>query len=481
MYCGDETGAYIGDVASHSSRFGYGGEDNPKMVVPSQVGGPKSHLIPSCYNLHDDTAPIFRMAKDTGEDGPNVDPMHYLQQGDLVDDWDAYELMWNASFDALRVRDRFKHTKGGGAPRKQKNDHDAGNTSTSETLRASQPSEERMMHPLLAVTPGLTHIMGTAYDRAVHRQQLQALTERMMESLDAQALFVAPSPMLAAFAHGRQTCVVVDIGAGGTRVTPVVDGHLLHHAQRRSGRGGDWLGNVSWKAMLEDDIALVPRYRVRQPAVSKSRAFHQWAMRDLQYEFRTMCDHVTLAAYRTDAYTTPFLYAEDAMDETEAAGNGHTYELPDGTLVDLSTRIGKDLCRLPELFFTEDVPMVEEEASLLDQHPTLSNAPLHKLVHASLTAVGDVDARKELVGNLVLTGSSSLFPNVEQRLSYELGGLVTGNSKARILASRNSVERTCSAWIGASVLTSLGSFQQLWLSKREYDEYGAILATQRFP
>jgi actin-related protein len=316
----------------------------------------------------------------------------------------------------------------------------------------------------------------------------------MMESLDAQALFVAPSPMLAAFAHGRQTCVVVDVGAGGTRVTPVVDGHVLRHAQRRSGRGGDWLGAVSWKAMMDDEIALVPRYQVRQQhqqqqvMSSKSRAFHQWAMRDLQYEFRTMCDHVTLATYRTDAYTTPFLYAEDAMDhETEAeaaasGNNGPTYELPDGTQVDLSTRIGKDLCRLPELFFTEDVPMVEEDVTLLEQHPTLSNAPLHKLIHASLTAVGDVDARKELVGTLVLTGSSSMFSHMEQRLSYELGGLVTGNAnRARILASRHSVERTCSAWIGASVLTSLGSFQQLWLSKREYDEYGALLATQRFP
>ena len=203
-------------------------------------------------------------------------------------------------------------------------------------------------------------------------------------------------------------------------------------------------------------------------------------MRDLQYEFRTTCDQVTLASYRTDAYTTPFLYAENEMDESQT-GSGPAYVLPDGTTVDLGTRIGKDLCRLPELFFTEDVPMVEEETSLLEQHQTLSNAPVHKLVHASLTAVGDVDARKELVGNLVLTGSSSLFPHFEQRLSYELGGIVTGNYKSRIIASRNSVERSCSAWIGASILTSLGSFQQLWLSKTEYEEYGATLATQRFP
>ena len=37
MYCGDETGAFVGDIGSHTARFGYGGEDCPKVVVPSAV------------------------------------------------------------------------------------------------------------------------------------------------------------------------------------------------------------------------------------------------------------------------------------------------------------------------------------------------------------------------------------------------------------------------------------------------------------
>ena len=487
MYCGDETGAFIGDVASHVSRFGYGGNDSPSMVVPSFVGGTKSqqHLVSSCLRYRDHVRPIYRMNQEPQQQqqqngGPNVDPIHFLQQGDIVDDWDAYEHMWQASFTALHVRDSAQHSQG-----------------SPLTESSSLPLKDNIEHPLLAVIPGMTHIMGVgpSYDKAIQRDQIVRHTELMMEALNAQAIFVAPSPMLAAFAHGRQTCTIVDIGAGGTRVTPVVDGHILRHAQRRSGRGGDWLGHVAWKAMLEDGISVTPRYQLKQnTSTSHTReqatttesvlAFHQWSMRDVQYEFRTMCELVGLASYRTDAYTTPFLYADNRMDEdSELKNNGKepTYELPDGTLIDLSTRIGKDLCRIPELLFTEDVPMVEEESSLLDQHPTLSNAPLHKLIHAALTAVGDVDARKELVGNLVLTGSSSLFPKMEQRLSYELGGIVTGNYKPRLLASRNAVERTCSAWLGASVLTSLGSFQQLWLSKAEYEEYGATLATQRFP
>ena len=53
MYCGDETGSYIGDVGSHTCRFGYGGEDNPKFVVPSYVcdnGCGGLTMVPSCLS-----------------------------------------------------------------------------------------------------------------------------------------------------------------------------------------------------------------------------------------------------------------------------------------------------------------------------------------------------------------------------------------------------------------------------------------------
>jgi actin-like protein 6A len=95
--------------------------------------------------------------------------------------------------------------------------------------------------------------------------------------------------------------------------------------------------------------------------------------------------------------------------------------------------------------------------------------------------VGDVDVRKELSNNIILTGGSSLFPNLDVRLSYELATLLPNFTRPKVIAPRFSVERSCAPWIGASILTSLGSFQQLWLSRTEYEEYGSTLAIQRFP
>jgi hypothetical protein len=201
-------------------------------------------------------------------------------------------------------------------------------------------------------------------------------------------------------------------------------------------------------------------------------------MQDVMYEFRTS-GHVKLANWWYDP-TVPFIYPEDDMEE-EAVGESSMYELPDGTLIDLTNRVGKDLCRIPELYFTEELPFGGVTTTIADEHETLSNLPLHQLIHSSLSAVGDVDVRKDLASNIVLTGGSSLFSTLEQRLSLELPRIVSSAYKPKVVASKYNVERAFAPWIGGSILSSLGSFQQLWLSKTEYDEYGVILSVQRFP
>jgi actin-related protein len=474
MYCGDETGAYIGDIGSSSCRFGYGGEDNPKLVIPSFMASSQesgNYIPSSCYRYHQNLKAIFRMPY---SNEPIVDPTEFLSQGDTIENWDALEEAWNYSFRILRVRERNKHTTGGGT---------SGGSQTKvetpgvRTIRSSV-TEERLDHPILAVQSGFTHVMGSENDITSERRELERYTEFLMEGLQADSCFIAPSPMLSAFSHGRQTCLVVDVGAGGCRVTPVVDGLLLKRSQRRNGRGGDWIGNVTWQAMRSDNVSVLPRYHLKLSEKTASLScpvMLQWGMRDLMSEFRTS-DHVSLQTWRYGVYTTPFT-TRDNEEMTAISENPLSYELPDGTLVNLETSTGHDLKRVPELLFTDDVPFVTPKTT--NQHRTTCNLPLHHLIQDSLSSVGDVDIRKELCGNIVLVGGSSLLPNMEQRLSYEVSGIIS--AKCKVIASKFSVERSQSAFIGGSVLTSLGSFQQLWLSRKEYEEYGAALAIQRFP
>ena len=575
MYCGDETGAYIGDVGTHVSRFGYGGEDNPKHVVPSYVANngnsnddQKQRYVPrSCLRQHFGVSSVWRRVQ-TPPSAPQVDPEAFLWQGDVVEDWDAYETLWQDSFRALRVKDPLKHTTGGkGNTVSNTTASDKASSSTAggtASLSEQESLDGPCVHPILAVDPGCA-------SNRDKEKQIQRQTEILMESLQAPACFVAPAPMLAAFSHGRQTCLVVDVGSSGTRVTPVVDGFVLNHSQRRNGRGGDWLSNVAWKACLDHyanhsdcDQRFLPRYQTRRKPMSLSTTtttttnttgplhvqtdslessptkpnakkrktteegtassttpsdsavdnradcpiFHRWAMHELFAEMRTI-EQVALEPFRTDDYKTPFVAkaATEPTDSNETPDRDNDpmetdetrpepYELPDGTTIDLQSSLGKDLLRIPELLFTDDVPFqtnnnnnnnnnnsskTGDTSTASTKHPTVSNLSIHRLIHESVSSVGDADLRKELCGNIVLVGGSSLFPGMEQRLSYELSGLITANFKCRVLASRFAVERSCASWIGASVLTSLGSFQQLWLSKEEYAEYGAALSTRRFP
>jgi actin-related protein len=42
-------------------------------------------------------------------------------------------------------------------------------------------------------------------------------------------------------------------------------------------------------------------------------------------------------------------------------------------------------------------------------------------------------------------------------------------------------EKKFSPWLGGSILSSLGSFQQMWMSKQEYEEHGAIMIERKCP
>ena len=494
----------MGEVGSHTSRFGYGGEDAPRLVTPSygytmSTSGDSSsfsstdwkplmspYRSPPCSEARNP----MRLASPSQSAPWSVDPAQYLSQGDgLFHDEDAMEGIWQYAMNAMHVRNPNKHTSRRSAR--------ATAVISSETLATRKAKHREIIpHPLLAVSPGKSHVVRNSSSNKQDSssspldRQLARMTEIMMEKLDCPALFVAPAPMLAAFSQGRQSALVVDLGASGCCVTPVVDGLCLKQSQRRNGRGGDWLANVQWKALVqhhEQKPIVRPRYLLKTtppPSVSERGIFHRWAMADLMHEFRTS-GQVSLPRWRYDP-TVPFLGAASEEEEDAAPVSmdpQHMYELPDGTLIHLSTQTGRDLCRVPELLFTDQIPFVsiEESSSTLSQHPTLSNLPLEKLVYDSLAAVTDTDARKLLAGNILLTGGSSRFPSLEQRLSLEVSTLVSGAYKTKVLAPMDPIERSCASWIGGSILSSLGSFQQLWLSRAEYEEYGATLAIQRFP
>ena len=81
----------------------------------------------------------------------------------------------------------------------------------------------------------------------------------------------------------------------------------------------------------------------------------------------------------------------------------------------------------------------------------------------------DMDLRKLLFQNIVLSGGSTLFKGFGDRLLSEVKKMAPKDIKIRISAPQ---ERLYSTWIGGSILASLDTFKKMWVSKREYDEEG---------
>ncbi len=83
--------------------------------------------------------------------------------------------------------------------------------------------------------------------------------------------------------------------------------------------------------------------------------------------------------------------------------------------------------------------------------------------------------RQVLMGNVVLAGGGSLLAGLGERLNNEL---VRNFPHVKIHAPGNPTERRYGGWLGGSILASLGTFHQLWISKEEWQVSQLHLASQ---
>eukprot|EP01089_Gocevia_fonbrunei_P014042 TRINITY_DN3761_c1_g1_i1.p1 TRINITY_DN3761_c1_g1~~TRINITY_DN3761_c1_g1_i1.p1 ORF type:complete len:212 (+),score=42.51 TRINITY_DN3761_c1_g1_i1:3-638(+) len=133
-----------------------------------------------------------------------------------------------------------------------------------------------------------------------------------------------------------------------------------------------------------------------------------------------------------------------------------SYELPDGEVL----VIGNERVRCTEALF---------QPALLG----MQSGGIHEITYESIMKC-DSDIRKDLWGNVVLCGGTTMFPGMPERLLSELNALTS--KKTKVIAPFN---RKYSVWVGGSILSSLPTFQQMWISKEEYDESGPAIVHRK--
>ena len=77
-------------------------------------------------------------------------------------------------------------------------------------------------------------------------------------------------------------------------------------------------------------------------------------------------------------------------------------------------------------------------------------------------------------------GDEHAFPD---RLREEIEGIVHRHTPGwRVkVTSPNISERAICSWLGGSILGSLGSFQDMWISRKDYEEFGSAIVNRKCP
>ncbi|KAJ1858773.1 NuA4 histone acetyltransferase subunit [Coemansia sp. RSA 1822] len=438
-YGGDEVNALVLDVGSTWTRAGFAGEDLPKGYFPSHAG----YIEREVTEQHDEpksapqdangdtemTSPNGKSTKqrqyfigDTESSTwrPGMEVSGPLENG-LVNDWDMYEKIWDYAFKTrLRVR----------------------------------PEE----HPLL--------VSEAAWNTSEQRTKL---VELAFERFNCPSFYVCKAPVMAAFGTGKHTALVLDVGGETMSACAVYEGFCLSKSVVHQQVGGELVSRQILDRLREDyayeptpvfDIQSKAAVEIlKQPEiVRRNRPSTESFMNDMR--MRTVLEFKEASC---EVLERPF-----QMDFASAKPQ-KPFEFPDGFNISL----GPMRFAVPEILFNPSQYIIKRPAYL-------DNAQLlgaHEMVLKSVMA-SDMDLRPHLLNSVVLAGGSTLFPGFVDRLSGALQEMCQG-SRVKLHSPSSDMERKVTTWLGGSILASLGTFHQLWISRAEYDEHGASIVDKK--
>jgi len=281
------------------------------------------------------------------------------------------------------------------------------------------------------------------------RQNRERTAELFFETFRAPAVFFAPPAVLSLYASGRTTGVVLDVGEGVTHCVPVYEGYALPHSVSRVDVAGRDVTSHLQLLLRRSGLAFSTTAENDMVKTMKEKACY--VSLDPLSDNPTSTDHTSSATQSDPAATSAS--SSSGAPSADSASKAE-YQLPDGQAISLSS----ERHRAPEVLFRPSL-IGSEEMGVPDT-----------LVHSIMKS--DLDLRSTLFSQIVLAGGSTLTPGFGDRLLAEVRARSPSHTRIRISAPP---ERIHSAWVGGSILASLATFKNMWVTRSEYEEYGSGL------
>lgn len=479
VYGGDEISAVVIDPGSYSTNIGYSGTDCPHSILPSVYGSYTDSTKED--NITDDSNNISKKKHVFAEQSIGLPRKDYeikpIVKNGVVIDWDAAQEQWSW---ALENELYLKSNRG---------------------------------IPAFLTEP----VWNTSTNR---KKSLEVL----LEAMEFEGCYIAPTSTCVSFATGRSSCLVVDMGHDTCSVSPVLDGMTLSKSTRRNFLAGKYLNHLLEDYLKPRDVIPLFAVEKRRPVFKKKtfdytidpslykygneRGFYQECKETLIH----VSPHTTLEKMKPEleemskrSIEAPWTESIE-FDNITRYGFGEELFIPQRSNIPdywpVSTDGVIETCRndyvplkrtKPSGSNKQDTvtpsqsvePSTPAEASndvnengkrTLEDGNTNSDESsndilgIADLIYSSMME-SDVDIRAALAHNVILTGGTSLIPGVSDRIMSEMNRRLPA-LKFRILSIGQTKERQYHSWLGGSILTSLGTFHQLWVGKEEYEEVG---------